>query len=82
MSKKSKLNEQFDKHFGEYVRKIRKSKGWSQQDLASRMDNNFQNVSSLERGKITPTLFWCYKLAKVFDMELEDMIKEFGYKLK
>jgi transcriptional regulator with XRE-family HTH domain len=82
MSKKSKLNKQFDKHFGEYVKKKRKSKGWTQPELASRMDNNFQNVSSLERGEITPTLFWFYRLAEAFEIEPEDMMKEFGFKLK
>lgn len=82
MSKKSKLNKQFDKQFGEYVRKKRTSKQWTQPDLASRMGNNFQNVSSLERGEITPTLFWFYRLAESFEMKPEDMMKELGFKLK
>ena len=77
-----KRNKQFDKYFGEYVRKKRKSKGWTQPDLASRMENNFQNISSLERGEITPTLFWFYRLAEAFEMDPMDMMKELGFKLK
>lgn len=80
--KKNRINKQFDKYFGQYVKKKRTEKGWTQEELADKVDNNFQNISRLERGEITPTLFWSYKLAKAFDMEFEDMIKGFGYKLK
>ena len=82
MKEKSKLNKQFDKQFGEYVKKKRESKGWTQPDLATRMGNNFQNISSLERGETTPTIFWCYKLAQAFEMDLIDILKEVDFKLK
>ena len=77
---KSKLNKLFDVRFGHYVKKKREAKGWSQAELASRLENNFQNISRLERGEITPTLFWCYKLANAFELELEDILKEFDFK--
>lgn len=79
---KSKLNKQFDKQFGLYLRKKREEKGWTQPELASRVENNFQNISRMERGEITPTLFWCYKLALAFEMDLPDLLKELGYKPK
>jgi transcriptional regulator with XRE-family HTH domain len=82
MKEKSKLNKQFDTRFGEYVKKKRLSKGWTQADLASRMNNNFQNISALERGETTPTLFWCYKLAHAFEMDLVDILKELDFKIK
>ena len=75
--KKSKLNKLFDKRFGLFVKNKRIEMGWSQAELASRVENNFQNISRLERGEITPTLFWCYKLANVFEVDLPDMLKEF-----
>ncbi len=74
--KKTKPNKLFDKKFGKYVLKKRVAKGWSQSELASRVDNNFQNISRLERGEITPTLFWCYKLADALEIELHELIKE------
>lgn len=43
--------------------------------------DNYQNISRLERGEISLTLFWCYKLAEAFDMDLADLIKDFGFKL-
>lgn len=79
---KSKHNKQLDKQFGLYVKKKREEKGWTQPELAARMENNFQNISRVERGEITPTLYWCYKLANVFEMELMDMLKELDFKMK
>lgn len=78
---KSKAHKGFDKQFGSFVKKKRMERGWSQPELASKINNNFQNVSRLERGEITPTLFWCYKLSDAFDIGLEDFIREFGYKV-
>lgn len=80
--KKTRLNKSFDKQFGRYIKKKRIEKGWSQLELASRVENNFQNISRLERGDITPTLFWCYKLAEAFEMELSDMIEELNFQTK
>ncbi len=79
---KSKINLQFDKQFGLYVKKKRLEMNWSQAYLASKMGNNFQNISRLERGEISPTLYWCYNLAEAFEMKFEDLVKEFGFKSK
>jgi putative transcriptional regulator len=67
---------------GLFVQKKRLEKDWSQAHLASKVGNNYQNISRLERGEISPTLFWCYKLAEAFEMDLADLIKEFGFKPK
>ncbi len=79
---KTKLNKLFDKRFGLYVKQKRIEKNWSQSDLASRVENNFQNISRLERGEITPTLFWCYKLAEAFEVDLSEIILEFNFSIK
>jgi len=80
--KKTNLNKAFDREFGKYVKKKRIEKGWSQLELAGRVENNFQNISRLERGDITPTLFWCYKLAGAFEMNLSEMIEELDFQAK
>ena len=80
--KKPKLNKLFDKQFGLFVKKERLGRRWSQADLADKVENNYQNISRLERGEITPTLYWCYKLADAFEMDLSELIKRFGFKLK
>jgi ribosome-binding protein aMBF1 (putative translation factor) len=77
---KAKLNKQFDKQFGQFVKKKRLELNWSQADLAAKVGNNYQNISRLERGEISPTLYWCYKLAEAYEINLADLIKEFGFK--
>lgn len=75
---KTKLNKAFDKRFGKFIKKKREERDWSQSVMASHMGNNSQNISRLERGEITPTLYWCKKLADVLEIELSDLIKEFS----
>ncbi len=79
---KPKPSSQFDKKFGLFVKKKRIELNWSQADLAAKVGNNYQNISRLERGEISPTLFWCYKLADAFEMDFSEVILEFGYKPK
>jgi len=80
--RKPRVPKPFDKRFGLYVKKKRMQKGWSQADLAEKFGNNYQNVSRLERGEITPTLFWCYKLAEAFGTTLPVFLKDFEKKSK
>ena len=78
--KKPKASPDFNVKFGLFVKKKRIEYNLSQADLASKVGNNYQNISRLERGEISPTLYWCYKLAEAFEMNLSDLIKEFGFK--
>ncbi|MCF8414615.1 MAG: helix-turn-helix domain-containing protein [Crocinitomicaceae bacterium] len=72
---------EFDRRLGLYVRELRTKKGWSQQILASKMGNNFQNISRLERGEVSPTFFWIDELATVFEMKLKDFVEGFENQL-
>lgn len=67
--------EEFNKKLGQYLKKKREQKKWSQAELASKLGNNFQNISRVERGEISPTLYWYSRLAEVFEMELHIFIK-------
>ena len=64
---------------GEFVRRKRLEKGWSQSDLAAKLGNNYQNISRLERGETSPTLEWCYKLAAAFEMSMVDFVRELNF---
>lgn len=68
---------QFNRLFGEFIKKKRIVKNWSQSELADKLDNNFQNISRLERGEISPTLYWLDGLATAFDEQLSDIIIAF-----
>lgn len=68
---------QYNKLFGEYLRNKRISKGWNQNDLASILGNNSQNISRIERGELTPTIYWMEKLATAFECKPSEIMAEF-----
>lgn len=68
---------QFNKDFGKFVKTKRMELQMSQSDLANKLENNFQNISRLERGEVSPTLFWFFRLAAAFEQEPGSLILEF-----
>lgn len=67
----------FNECLGTFVREKRKQLKMSQSELAAKLENNFQNVSRLERGEVSPTLFWFFKLADAFGQEPNRLLTEF-----
>lgn len=47
--------------------------GWSQVELADRLDVSRQTVNALENGRYDPSLPLAFKLAEVFDTTIEDL---------
>jgi len=80
MNKKTRHNKEFDKQFGAYVKKMRQKKGWLQEDLATALNTDFQNVSRLETGGVTPSLYWCNQLANAFGLSLSAFLNGFEFK--
>lgn len=50
---------------------LRAERGWTQADLAERLDVSRQTVISIEKGKYDPSLPLAFKLAEVFDTQIE-----------
>jgi len=73
---------EFNIQFGKFVAEKRRSMNWPQVELASRMNNNFQNISRLERGEISPTFYWIFQLSSVFEIKCSKFIEEFESKLE
>ena len=48
----------------------------SQPQLADRVGLDYQYISRVERGLISPTLYWISTLAVAFEMQLQDFVKE------
>lgn len=55
------------------IEEIRKEKGIRQEDFAKLMGVSRQTISSLETGKYNPSIFLAYKIAKFFEMKIEDI---------
>jgi len=59
-----------------HLKFLRAEKGWSQSDLAERLDVSRQTVNSLERGKYDPSLPLAFKIARVFARSIEEIFVE------
>jgi len=56
--------------FGDAIRKLRRERGWSQQELAERSNLHLNFVGRLERGQIiSPELISVLKLAMGLEVE-------------
>ena len=55
------------------IRKLRATQGWSQADLAERMDVSRQSVNAIETGKYDPSLPLAFKLARLFELRIEEI---------
>ncbi len=53
------------------LRVLRAERGWSQADLAERLDVSRQSVNALETGKYDPSLPLAFKIARLFEQPIE-----------
>lgn len=52
---------------------IREKHGIKQEDLAYELEVSRQTISSLENGKYNPSIVLAFKLARYFEMSIEDI---------
>ncbi len=52
----------FNDILGKEIKRVREERKITQEELASRMNVNPQNISSYERGERCPSLFWMNRL--------------------
>lgn len=55
------------------IEQIRKAKGIRQEDFAKALGVSRQTISSLETGRYNPSIFLAYKIAKLFEMTIEEV---------
>ena len=55
---------------------LRAERDWSQGDLAERLGVSRQSVNAIETGKYDPSLPLAFKIAKVFDLPIEQIFEE------
>ena len=55
---------------------LRAERGWSQGDLAERLEVSRQTINALERGKYDPSLPLAFKIAKLFDRSIETIFDD------
>lgn len=55
------------------LRELRATQGWSQADLAVRLDVSRQTVNAIETGRYDPSLPLAFRIAKVFSAPIESL---------
>lgn len=55
------------------IEQIRKERGIRQEEFAKLLGVSRQTVSSLETGRYNPSIFLAHKIAKFFDMTIEEV---------
>lgn len=55
------------------VRELRTEQGWSQGDLAQKLDVSRQSVNAIETGKYDPSLPLAFRIARLFGKRIEEV---------
>lgn len=55
------------------LEEIRKGRGITQEELAVALEVSRQTIGSLENGRYNPSILLAFKIARYFDMKIEDI---------
>ncbi|HCH24541.1 MAG TPA: transcriptional regulator [Oceanospirillaceae bacterium] len=56
-----------------HLKQLRGQHGWTQQDLASKLDVSRQTIIAIEKGKFDPSLPLAFKMARLFKQPIESI---------
>lgn len=73
MSKEEDLK--YLKFFGENLKRIRTSKGFTQQNLADSLNVEISQISRIERGIINTSMLNLKKIAETLKIDIADLFK-------
>lgn len=55
------------------LEELRKQRGIKQEDLATALEVSRQTIGSLENGRYNPSILLAFKIARFFDMSIEEI---------
>jgi len=58
------------------LKTLRTERGWSQAELAERLDVSRQSVNAIETGKYDPSLPLAFKIARLFGQPIEAIFSD------
>jgi len=58
------------------LRALRAERGWSQADLAARLEISRQSVNAIETGRYDPSLPLAFRMARLFGLAIEAIFAE------
>ena len=58
------------------LRVLRAERGWSQADMAEKLEVSRQSVNAIETGKYDPSLPLTFKIARLFGKRIEEIFED------
>ena len=58
-----------------HLKVLRAGRGWSQQDLAERLEVSRQSVNAIETGRYDPSLPLAFRIADAFALTIEQIFE-------
>ncbi len=58
---------------GKHIAKLRKEKGWTQDDLAYHCNKERQSIDRVENGKINPTAYYLSEIAAALEVPVSEL---------
>ncbi len=55
------------------LEELRKARGIKQEELAEALEGSRQTIGSLENGRYNPSILLAFKLARFFEMTIEEI---------
>lgn len=55
------------------LEELRKQRGIKQEDLAAALEVSRQTIGSLENGRYNPSILLAFKIARYFELQIEDI---------
>jgi putative transcriptional regulator len=55
------------------LEELRIKNGWTQQELADRVEVSRQTIISLENGRYNPSILLAFRLARLFKLQIEEL---------
>jgi putative transcriptional regulator len=65
--------EKLQKLIGKRIVDLREKKGWSQAELARELGKDRQAIEKIENGKVNPTVFSLFEIAKALGVSLSEL---------
>ena len=63
-------------NFAKNLKKLRQDNNLSQEDIAEKLNTSYKTVSHWETGYSEPSLTQLEKLSKIFDVTIDELIKD------
>ncbi len=68
------MGKNISQNFCEMLKEQREKLGLSQSMVAKKIGTSHQNISRWESGKILPNIYFCIKLADLYNISLDELV--------